>query len=74
MNLQAEKIELAKLLLDTEDETLVQQIRALFKSRKKDFWEELPEHVKKGVEKSREQAKNGQLIPFEDIIKELEDK
>jgi hypothetical protein len=72
MDLQAEKIESAKMLLDTEDETLIQQIRALFKIRKKDFWEELPEYVKQGVQKSRQQTKDGQLIPFEQILKELE--
>jgi hypothetical protein len=73
MDLQAEKIELAKMLLDTEDEGLIQQIRSLFKSKTKDFWEDLPSHVKQGVQKSRQQAKDGQLIPFSQIIKELED-
>jgi hypothetical protein len=72
MNLQAEKIELAKMLLDTEDKKLIQQIRDLFKSKSKDFWEELPAHVKQGVERSRKQAAEGQLIPFEQILKELE--
>lgn len=72
MDLKAEKIELAKMLLDTQDETLVQQIRALFKIREKDIWDELPEHVKKGINKSRKQAQNGELIPFEDILKEIE--
>jgi hypothetical protein len=72
MDLQAEKIELAKMLLDTDDESLIQKIRALFKVSKKDFWEELPEHVKQGIQKSRKQASEGQLIPFDQITDELE--
>ncbi len=72
MNIQAEKIELAKMLLDTEDEKIIEQIRELFKAEKKDFWEELPLHVRQGVAKSRKQASDGQLIPFEQILKEIE--
>jgi hypothetical protein len=71
MDLQAEKIELVKMLLNTEDETLIQQIRALFKTKSKDFWEELPEHVKQGIQKSRQQAKNGELISFDQVLNEL---
>ncbi|SMC52823.1 hypothetical protein SAMN04488524_1034 [Pedobacter africanus] len=71
MDLQTEKIELIKLLLDTEDETIIQKIRALFNAEKKDFLTELPKHVKQGLERSRKQAKDGQLIPFEQIVTEL---
>jgi hypothetical protein len=32
-----------------------------------DFWTELPEHVKKGIERGREQAKNGQTKSYEEV-------
>jgi hypothetical protein len=73
MNLQAEKIELVKLILDTEDKTLIGEIKNLFKSHEKDFWEELPEHVKAGVRKSQEELRSGKFITFEDIQKELDE-
>jgi hypothetical protein len=38
MDIQAEKIELVKMLLDTEDTTLIEQIKALFKTREEDFY------------------------------------
>lgn len=71
MDLQAEKIELVKLILDTEDMNLIGEIKSLFKSREKDFWKTLPEHVKAGIRKSQEELRNGKGIPFEDIEKEL---
>ena len=37
MNIQAEKIELAKMLLETDDEKLLEQIKNLFEKREKDF-------------------------------------
>jgi len=36
-----------------------------------DFWTELPEHVKAGIEKSLEQAKNGQTKSYEEVKKIL---
>ncbi|MBC8053116.1 MAG: hypothetical protein H7Y13_08625 [Sphingobacteriaceae bacterium] len=73
MNLQAEKIELVKLILDTEDKSLIGEIKNLFKSREKDFWEDLPEHVKAGIRRGQEELRNGKFIPFEDIQKELDE-
>lgn len=69
MNFHLEKIELAKMLLETEDKSLIKEIKALFKTHEKDFWNELPQHVKDGVKKSRKQAKNGLLTPHDDVIK-----
>jgi hypothetical protein len=61
-----------KLILDTEDKNLIGEIKNLFKSREKDFWEDLPDHVKAGIRKGQEELRNGQFIPFEDILKELD--
>ncbi len=72
MNLQAEKIELAKLILDTEDKSLIGEIKKLFKSRERDFWEDLPEYVKTGIRKSQEQLRRGEGIPYEDAMKRLD--
>ncbi|MDB5151317.1 MAG: hypothetical protein JWR54_68 [Mucilaginibacter sp.] len=36
-----------------------------------DFWTELPEHVKAGVEKSLKQAESGQTKSFEEVKKIL---
>jgi hypothetical protein len=36
-----------------------------------DFWTELPEHVKAGIKKSREQVRNGQTKSYEEVKKIL---
>jgi len=69
MNLQAEKIELAKRLLETEDESVLLQIKEVFESHDKDFWNDLPEHVKAGIERGRQQAAEGRLTPQGEVMK-----
>jgi len=69
MDLQAEKIELAKRLLETEDESVLLQIKEVFDSHEKDFWDELPEHVKAGIERGRKQAAEGKLTLHDEVMK-----
>lgn len=69
MNVQTEKIELAKRLLETEDEMLIQQVKAVFDSYQSESSEVLPDHVKIGIQKSQQQAADGLLIPHEDVMK-----
>lgn len=68
MDLQTEKIELVRRLLDTEDEVLIQEVKAVFESHENDFWEELPLHVKEGIERSRKQAEQGLLSPHDVVM------
>ena len=72
MDLQTEKIELAKRLLETEDESVLLQIKEVFDSHDKDFWDELPGHVKTGIERGREQAAEGKLTPNDEVMKKYE--
>lgn len=69
MDLQAQKIELAKMLLETEDTSLLEEIKALFLKHEKDFWDELPHHVKEGITKSQQEANEGLLTPHEEVMK-----
>lgn len=69
MNIQTEKIELAKRLLDTDDESIIRQVKDIFESHEKDFWNDLPAPVKAGIEKSRRQADAGLLTPYDEVKK-----
>ena len=69
MNIQTEKIALMKRLLDTDDEAILNHVKEVFESHEKDFWNDLPEHVKSGIEKSKLQADAGLLTPHEDVMK-----
>ena len=69
MNIQTEKIELVKRLLDTDDESVIQQVKEVFETHEKDFWNDLPEQVKAGIERSRKQAEAGLLTPHEEVMR-----
>jgi len=66
MNIQTEKIALAKRLLDTDNEALLQQVKDIFDANE---WATLPDHVKAGIENARQQAREGLLTSHEDILK-----
>lgn len=71
MDIQTEKIELAKLILSTNDTGLINQIRALFKDRDENWWEELPASVKQGINESIGQANRGEFISYDEVKKEV---
>ncbi len=69
MDVQTEKIALAKRILETEDEAVLLQIKEVFDSNEKDFWTDLPDHVKAGIERGRKQAAEGKLTPHDEVMK-----
>lgn len=69
MDIQTEKLQLVKRLLDTDDESILQQVKDVFDTHEKDFWNELPDMVKNGIGRSRKQADAGLLTPHEDVMK-----
>jgi len=69
MDLQTDKIELAKRLLETDEEATLLQIKEVFERHDKDFWIDLPEHVKAGIEHGRKQAAEGRLTPHGEVMK-----
>jgi gamma-glutamylcysteine synthetase len=68
MNLIAEKLELAKRLLDVEDEGLLFQLKQVLDNNGKDFWDDLPENVKQGITRAKKQAAEGKLIPHDEVM------
>ena len=41
MDIQTEKLELVKRLLDTDDEFVLQEVKTIFENHEKDFWNDL---------------------------------
>ena len=41
MNLQTEKLEIVRMLLNTNDKGLIQEVKAQLKSREADWWDEM---------------------------------
>lgn len=70
MNIQAEKLELMKLLLETNDQTLLKTIKALFnKVNNSDFWNMLTDAEKKEILIAEEQIKTNEVSDYETFIK-----
>ena len=69
MNLQTEKIEIAKILLDTKSEALVKQVKAVLNSYKTDLWDELSDYQKSCVKEAQSELKEGKGIPHKTVMK-----
>ncbi|WP_121667561.1 hypothetical protein [Mesonia aquimarina] len=69
MNIQAEKIHLAKLLLETENPKIIESIKKIFKKDKTaDFWDDLPVEQKEEIDKALLEIKNGEVTDYESFM------
>ncbi len=69
MSIQSEKLEIAKLVLETENKSLLMQIKTIFETEKIDFWEELPKKIKADVNEALLQSKVGLGKPHNEVMK-----
>lgn len=66
MNIQAEKIELVKMLLDTENPKIIESIKKIFKREKSsDFWDDLSTQQRKEIEKASREIENGEVTDYD---------
>ncbi|PAW92449.1 hypothetical protein CKK33_02630 [Mucilaginibacter sp. MD40] len=69
MDIQTEKIELAKRLLETNDELILRQIKDILEGVE---WNDLPDHVQAGIKRAQQQATEGLLAPHDTVIKKYD--
>ena len=69
MDIQAEKIELAKMLLNTQNPKIIESIKNIFKREKTvDFWTELSFEQKTEIEKASIEIENGEVTDYESFM------
>lgn len=68
MNIQLEKLELIKLLAETNDESIIASIKNIFNSKKKDWWDDLTDEQKHEIEEGERQIERGEFVDFEEFI------
>lgn len=69
MNIQAEKIELIKMLLETENPKIIESIRKIFKKEKtSDFWNDLSEQQRKEIEKASAEIEKEEITDYESFM------
>jgi len=71
MNLQSEKQSLIKWISELEDESVIQDIKILRENCKngKDWWNNLSEEEKRGIDEGLKDLEEGREVPYE-VVRE----
>jgi len=69
MNIQAEKIEIMKLILQTENPSILESVRNILnKSTTVDFWETLSKEQKDDILQGIKEIENGEVVDYEEFM------
>jgi predicted transcriptional regulator len=75
MNLQAKKLELVQMILNTKRPAILKKVEDVLKKEKvTDWWDEISEAERQAIEKGLEEADRGELIPHKEVMKEVKAK
>jgi hypothetical protein len=75
MNLQAKKLELVQLIINTKKPLTLRKVEEVLKREKEsDWWDELSDAERQSIEKGLAEADRGKLIPHEVVMKEVKAK
>ena len=70
MNIQAEKLELIRMILDTDNPGILASIKHIFTDSKKvDFWDTLSQSQKDEILEGINEIENGDTFDYEEFIK-----
>ncbi len=70
MNIQAEKLEIMKLILETDNPGIIESIKEIFEKKTPlDFWETLPQSEKEDILQGIKEIENGDFTDYDTIIK-----
>jgi hypothetical protein len=69
MNIQGIKLELVKLILETDNPALLKSVKYLFKKEKQtDYWETLSQGQKEDILDGVKEAESGDLLDYKEFI------
>jgi hypothetical protein len=69
MNIQAEKIEIMKLILETENPSILESVKNIFnKNKTEDFWETLSNDQKEDILQGVKEIENGEVVDYENLM------
>ncbi len=72
MNIQAKKLELVQLILNTSKPLTLRKVEEVLKNEKDfDWWDEISEEERQSIEKGLAEADEGKLIPHAEVMKEV---
>ncbi len=62
MDIQSEKLELIKMLLETNDKVIIEAVKNIFKSEKKDVWKQLSPEQQEEIDLRIQEANRGDQV------------
>jgi len=65
------KYKIVEKIIQTDDDALLNEITALIGLSEGDFWDNLPNEIKKGIDKAKSELDNGEGIPDNEITAEV---
>lgn len=71
MDLQTSKVELVKMILNIENQSVLDKIMHLLKSEKSDFWRDLSQNERKNIQLGINQLNKGEGIELKDFVKKV---
>ncbi len=71
MDIQATKLELMQLLLNTKKEKVLERIKEVFEQEEVDFWDELSLEDKAAINEGLEQLDNGKHVSHESVREDI---
>jgi len=75
MNIQAKKLKLVQMIINTDKPALLKRVEEIFKEETAvDWWDEISEAERKSIEQGLAEADRGELIPHEEVMKEVKAK
>ena len=69
MDIQLEKLELIKMLADTDNPAIIKSVRKILKKEKTDWWDDLTDAQKEDIEEGERQIERGEFVLYEDMMK-----
>ncbi|RTZ00775.1 hypothetical protein EKM02_07770 [Flavobacterium sp. RSP49] len=62
MDIQSEKLELIRLLLETDDTAIIEAVKNIFKSQKKEVWKDLSPEQQEEIDLEIQEANRGDQL------------
>ncbi len=69
MNIQTEKLEILRMILETDNPKILDSIKNIFKRQASvDFWETIPQSQKDDILSGIQEIENGEIEDYESFI------
>ncbi len=70
MNIQAEKLEILRMILETDNPKIIDSIKDIFKKQAdKDFCEAIPKSQKDDILSGIQEIEDGEVVDYDDFMK-----